>query len=153
MTKQTEKSVLVDTCFLISLVNAGDAQHPQAKEYFMHFMAEGIDLHLSIISLSELMQKQEPEILENFKILTFGLAEVEAQRRHFDRSDASGLPAQQKVSVKDDIKIVATCLAHNIKSVVGINDDFNRLALDRGISVIDYRVPLNQYLGRLPFAQ
>ena len=149
MNGQKETSVLVDTCFLISLVNEGDAQHTDAETYFRHFMTEKVPLYLSIISLSEFQQKQDPEIIENFRVITFGMDEVAAQHKHFGREIVSGLPAKERVSVKDDIKIIATCLAHKIEAVLSVNDDFNVLARGRSLRIIDYRVPLKNYLGQL----
>lgn len=145
-----DTKVLVDTCFLISLVNDDDAQHQSAEEYFRHFLSSDVELYMSMITLSEFQQRQQPEIIENFQLISFGINEVAAQHKHFGRSDVSGLSSEQKVLVKDDVKILATVLAHEIEAVASVNDDFCKLAVSKGIRVIDYKVALTTYLGQLP---
>lgn len=146
----TYTGILVDTCFLISLVNKGDPLHANAEAYFRWALAEKIPLYMSAITLSEFQQKQELGILENFKILIFGLSEIAAQHKHFSRDDVSGLPSDQKVLVKDDIKILATCLAHEIDTVLSSDGDLGTLAKSKGLKVIDFKTPISEHLGELP---
>lgn len=153
MNGQTDTRILVDTCFLVSLVNTGDAQHASAEEYFRWFLSQKADLYLSAITLSEFQEKQDLEILENFKVIAFGLDETAAQHKHFSRGDVSGLPSTQRVLVKDDIKILSTAFAHDIPAVLSANDDFNKLAASRGLKVINYITPLSDYLGQLPLGK
>ena len=150
MNGQLETDILVDTCFLISLVNEDDSLHRNAENYFRWGLAQKANLYLSTITLSEFQQKQEPGIIENFQILPFGLEESASQHQHFSRNDVGGRSSAEKAQVKDDIRIIATCLARGIGAVLTADDDLIGLAKRVGLRVIDYRVPLSSYLGQLP---
>ncbi len=145
-----DTKVLIDTCFLIALVNEQDPFHKNAEEYFRHFVESGTELLLSAICMSELYERQELEIIENFRVISFSIDEVAAQRKFFARTDTSSSPDSTRIQVKDDIKIISSGLAHGAAAVLSANDDFNKMAERVGLRVIDYRVPLATYLGKLP---
>lgn len=152
MNEKEENGIGIDTCFLISFVNPDDSLHKNADDYFRYFIEKGITLYFPIICWSEIMERQPTlEILENFKLLSFSLAEAAVQHKHFSRADVNG--KNNKVEVKDDIKIIATFLANDVKLVVTANEDFITLAKSKDINIIDYREPLTTYLGALPFPQ
>jgi predicted nucleic acid-binding protein len=144
--------ILIDTCFLISLVNEQDGLHTNAEDYFRHFIAERADLFISTIALAEFMERQgELEIIENFKVLSFDMDEARALNKHFSRADvnANGSTAQSRIAFKDDMKIVATALSREIDSILSANNDLNKIAMEKGLKVIDYGRPLSIYLGTL----
>lgn len=148
-----EERVLVDTCFLISLVNTGDSLHANAEDYFRWLLSSGTTLYMSIITLSEFQEKQdELQIIENFKVLPFGLDDVAAQHAKFPREIVNGSSGDERVGVKDDIKILSTCFAQEVPVVLSSDSKLLGLATSSGLRVIDFKVPLHTYLGQLPLA-
>ncbi len=151
MKGEAHNKILIDTCFLISLVNEDDPQHENAEEYFRYFISEGITLVLSTIVLTEFQDRQPKlEILENFQVAVFGVEESNAHREHFSRSDTAKQSPKDKDGVKDDTKIIATALANGISTTLSVNSDFIRMAKKRGLENINYQEPLSSYLGQLP---
>lgn len=146
-----EEKVLVDTCFLISLVNEGDSLHKNAEDYFRWLLSTGTTLFMSTISLSEFQERQSDfGILENFRLLPFGLEEVAAQHAKFPREIISGTSGDVRVGVKDDIKILSTCFARNIGTILSADSKLISLAQTNSLSVIDFKKPLQKHLGQLP---
>jgi predicted nucleic acid-binding protein len=64
---------LLDTSFLIRLLNKADTLHARAKEYFRYFLEQGIALKCSTISISEYCVKGKcAELpLRNLQIIPF----------------------------------------------------------------------------------
>lgn len=150
MNSKINTKILVDTCFLISLVNSGEELHENAKAYFKHFVESKSTLLLSTISLSEFYEKQsELNILENFQIASFGIGEAKVQHQYFAKDDVKSTTGSTKSAVKDDIKIISTGLAYGVDSVLSVNDDFNTLAIKHSLNVINYSDSLTVYLGKL----
>lgn len=146
-----ESKILVDTCFLISLVNTGDSLHTNAEDYFRWLLSQGVDLYMSAITLSEFQDKQDDlEILENFRVVAFGPREAAAQHSKFPREIINGATGERRASVKDDIKILATCFSKGIPTILSSDSDLIKLALSHGLRVIDFKTPLANYLGQLP---
>lgn len=145
------RSILVDTCFLISLVNENDALHKNAEDYFRWALDHGMTLLISTISLSEFYEKQEKlEIEENFQLIPFGYEEALIQHKYFPREELKGHSGDEKVVVKDDIKIIASGIARKVDAVLSSNDDFNVMAADKELKVINFSTPLSTFLGQLP---
>lgn len=150
MSEPKYTKVLTDTCFLISLLNENDAQHKHAEEYFRYFIEQKTQLYLSTISLSECYEKQQPTIIRNFKLVSFGLNESTMQHDLFQRSDVQSKASEEKIVVKDDIKIISSAVANKIPNILSVNDDFCKMAQKVSLNVIDYRVDLSAHLGKLP---
>lgn len=103
------KSALLDTSFLITLANPARPQHEVAKQYFRECVRRQIPLYLSAIVVSEFQVKQAINDLplRNFSVLPFNVDH--AMRcgiliRHLQRD-----PADDRVRVKDDFKLIAQC--------------------------------------------
>ena len=101
---------VLDTGFLITLVDAGRDAHKHAKAYYRHFLEQGIPLYLPTVVASEFCIKQPITDLplHNFNILPFNLLEsircadlnVAYYRKKLNEEG-------QRDSVKDDFKIIA----------------------------------------------
>ena len=146
-----EQKVLVDTCFLISLVNEKDSLHKNAEDYFRWLLSNATTLYMSTITLSEFQEKQsELGILENFRLLPFGMEEVAAQHVKFPREIINGSSGDARVGVKDDIKILSTCFAKNIETILSADSKLIILATSNGLRVIDFKKPIQEHLAQLP---
>jgi PIN domain nuclease of toxin-antitoxin system len=72
------KSVLLDTSFLISLVNGNRPNHKTAAQYYCYLLQNNLPMYLSAIAASEFCVKQDiAELpLKNFRILNFSVKET-----------------------------------------------------------------------------
>jgi len=100
---------VLDTGFLITLVDANRPCHEDAKAYYRHFLENSIPMYLPTIVVSEFSVKQPITDLplHNFQVLPFNL---------FDAIRCAGLNMTtyrtqigegQRDAVKDDFKIIA----------------------------------------------
>jgi len=108
--KNMERSgAVLDTGFLITLVDATRASHNAAREYYRYFLEAGMPLYLPTIVASEFGIKQPVTDLplHNFKVLPFNLAEAIrcAGLNPIDYRQKVG--EGQRDAVKDDFKIIA----------------------------------------------
>lgn len=124
-------SVLLDTSFLISLVDPARPHHSAALSYYRECVLRQIPIYLSTIVISEFQVKQSINDLplRNFVVLPFNV----------DHAMKCGLniramvrdPEDDRVRVKDDFKILAQCDCEAISHL--ISEDASTLAkyLDR----------------------
>jgi len=102
-------SVVLDTGFLISLVDRNRPCHETAKEYYKYFLENEISMLLPTVVASEFALKQPITDLplRNFRILPFNLNEATKSAMlnafYYRKQDSVG----QRDSVKDDFKIMA----------------------------------------------
>lgn len=100
---------VLDTGFLITLVDANRPFHETAKAYYRHFLENSIPMYLPTVVVSEFCLKQPITDLplHNFQVLPFNL---------FDAVRCAGLNVAtyrkqigegQRDAVKDDFKIIA----------------------------------------------
>ncbi len=102
-------NVILDTGFLISLVNQDRSEHAAAKAYYKYFLENGFMLLVPTIVVSEFTIKQpfEELPLHNFTILPFNYGEAvccgELNAFYYRKKLQPG----QRDAVKDDFKIIA----------------------------------------------
>lgn len=101
---------VLDTGFLITLVDANRKSHEHAKAYYQYFLENGVTLYLPTVVASEFFIKQpidEFSLLHNFKILPFNFAEAircsDLNSAYYRKQTGVG----QRDAVKDDFKIIA----------------------------------------------
>ena len=119
-------SVLLDTSFLISLSDPARAHHAQAVQYYRECVHRQVPMYLSTIVISEIQVRQSINDLplRNFVVLPFNV----------DHAMRCGLlirglgrdPADDRVRVKDDFKLVAQCDCEGISHL--ISEDASTLA-------------------------
>lgn len=104
-------SVLLDTSFLISLVDASRENHNKAKEFYRYFIDNKIAMVLSAIVTSEFCIKQPITDLplENFRPLPFNLPDSYHISNLFEDKFKNVDNGISRVSVKDDYKIASQC--------------------------------------------
>ncbi len=102
-------SVVLDTGFLISLVDKERSEHETAKAYYRFFLENGFMLMVPTIVVAEFSIKQSFEDLplHNFTILPFNYGDAvtcgELNAFYYRQQ----LKAGQRDAVKDDFKIIA----------------------------------------------
>lgn len=123
--------VLLDTSFLISLSDPTRPHHAAATAYYKECIARQVPMLLSTIVISDFQERQAINDLplRNFMVLPFNV----------DHAMACGLllraqardPADDRVRVKVDFKLVAQCQCEGISHVLA--EDGRTLAkyLDR----------------------
>lgn len=119
---------VLDTGFLITLVDASRPSHDVAKEYYRYFLEEGTPLYLPTVVASEFGIKQPVTDLplHNFKVLPFNLAEsircADLNVSYYREKIGSG----QRDAVKDDFKIIAQ--AEEQYAMFLITEDHNTMS-------------------------
>jgi len=117
-------SVLLDTSFLISLVDSKRVNHDTAKQYYKHILEQRLPIYFSAIVASEFSIKQPIEELElrSFRVLPFNIPHSKKSAHLWNLLDGRDSGDNRSV-VKDDIKIIAQALCENIPFI--LTDDAN----------------------------
>ena len=100
-------SVVLDTSYLISLADPARPHHQDAKNYWKHFMEQGVQVFLSTIVVSEFCRKQPipPEILKSCVVLPFNWDDaIKAAEMDITLFDRQGEP---RPALVDDVKIIS----------------------------------------------
>ncbi len=116
--KKSQDLILLDTSFLIALLNPADAYHAQAQTWYAFFREHHSLLFLSSIALAEFhAQQQDLGELAALPVIDFTAehAQVtgEIWQEHKRRSERTGNP-MPKVLLKDDFKIMAQASCENL---------------------------------------
>lgn len=121
-------SAVLDTGFLISLVDRNRPFHETAKKYYKYCLENQVDLLLPTVVVSEFAIKQSPDDLplRNFIVLPFSYQDAKRCASlnvsyYRDKLAKSG----QRDSVKDDFKIIAQVEEQNARYL--ISEDENTL--------------------------
>lgn len=128
------KGVLLDTGFLIRLVNANDPEHDEARKYFEFCQKKEIPVFLPTIAMAEYCIKGNvDEIpLDNLRVLPFNAPEAvragQIGRIAFQMRREGSLPYDRKC-LKDDVKILAQATLHNkVSHILVFDNDFITLS-------------------------
>jgi len=106
-----DKSVLVDTSFLISLCDNSSKRpnHETAKKYLKYFLNNRIKMHLSVIVISEFHQGQSiTEFITsgNYSVLPFNYEDaLEAAQIAFNLNKVNRITGS-RAEFSDDIKLI-----------------------------------------------
>jgi hypothetical protein len=119
-------SVLLDTSFLISFADPSRPHHTAARQYYKECVYRQDPMYLSTIAISEFQVQQAINDLpmRSFIVLPFNI----------DHAMACGLlirrlqrdPADDRVRVKDDFKLIAQCECEGISHL--LSEDRSTLA-------------------------
>jgi len=119
---------VLDTGFLITLVDGNRDAHEAAKRYYRHFLESGVPLYLPTVVASEFGIKQPITDLplHNFKVLPFNLLEsircADLNYSYYREKDGLG----QRDAVKDDFKIIAQ--AEEQEAMFLLTEDANTMS-------------------------
>jgi predicted nucleic acid-binding protein len=109
---------LLDTSFLITLASAARPHHATAKSYFREALQRGVPLYLSAIVASEFQVGQAVTDLplRNLEVLPFNIdhAMMAGLLLRDLRRDSS----DDRVAVKDDIKLIAQAVCESMTHVL-----------------------------------
>lgn len=100
--------VLLDTSFLITLVNDQRPNHKTASRYFHHMFQNDVPIYLSAIAAAEFSVKQPVTDLplNYLRILNFNLAHSQQAARLFNALESRD-QGDSRVAVRDDVKLMA----------------------------------------------
>lgn len=103
---------MLDSSFLISLSNDERPEHSTAKRFFMEFIERHVPMYLSTIAICEYEVRQRIADLglENFLIRPFNIDDAIQSAPIFDKMHAARMQGDDRVSVKDDAKLVGQCV-------------------------------------------
>ncbi len=112
---------VLDTGFLISLVDRSRRHHPAAKSYYKYFLEHHVVMLLPTVVVSEfsIVQPITDLPLRNFRVLPFNLPEaVKAAElnAHYYRQVMGNVG--QRDAVKDDFKIIAQTLVQQARLLI-----------------------------------
>lgn len=148
------RKILVDTNFLISLVNANEIYHQNAKEYFKQILEDEATLWISAIVWSEFSKNRDAifPIMENFKFIAFQVNDAEKVWEIFDiqfYKEKGSSP--EKICLKDDFKITAQAIARDFDAIITSDNDFAKILKDHEskIQIIDFKKSSKEFLGKL----
>lgn len=114
-------SVLLDTSFLIRLLNSNDSLHKNAIEYYRYFIENDIVMKFSTISIAEFCVRDEIENLplKDLQIIPFNLDHAKTAGKFaysiFSQKNISQIPIRPRAIIPNDSKLFAQ--AHLDKSI------------------------------------
>lgn len=169
MAKQKEDpkySVILDTSFMIRLLNESDRLHTNAKGYFRYFLENNIPMYFSTISIAEYCVRGDFFDLpfQNIRVLPFNIfhakeagyfADVLFQSKSkglIDIPDRLIIPNDSKLfaqgAIEQDIKYFITA---DLKSKRNI--DILRKECHADIEHLDINIPYSSAFGLIDFDQ
>lgn len=107
-------TVLLDTSFLIALVDARQPHHDVAGQYYRHMLEQQMLMYVSVIVAAEFgMQQPVTDLpLKNFRILPFNLQHA---------MEASSLARQTQLDIQwmqDEIKLIAQAKQESVAFIL-----------------------------------
>lgn len=120
------KSVLLDTCFLISFVDDSRPNHEKAVKYFKYFIDEGISMYLSSIVCSEFTIKQEINDLplDSLKMISYNIPDSYTSSNIYKALMTNRSDSSCRNCVKDDLKLTGLCEFNKIDFLITEDDRF-----------------------------
>jgi len=152
---------LLDTSFLIRLLNSNNSLHGNAKEYFQYFLKEHTILKCSTISIAEYCVKGQYDQLplRNMQVLPFNFNHAVRSGQLMAMLKASkGTPTgTERAVVINDIKLLAQAdIENEIDGFVTSDSEGRKLydALKKNITLsfeyVDIKTPCDEQFGYLP---
>ncbi len=163
------KGVLLNTGFLIRLVNANDPYHGEASKYFKFCEGGEVPVFLSTIAISEYCVKGKiKEIpVSQLRILPFNAPEAVRAGKigeiAFKMRKDENLSSYDRKCLKEDTKILAQAMLHDkITHILVFDSDFITLSnhvkqqevarnWKKPIIINPRETPLNTLLGEFDF--
>ena len=115
------KMAVLDTGFLISLVDRNRPCHQAARSYYKYFLETSVVMLLPTVVVAEfsIVQPATDLPLRNFRVLPFNFLDAvkcaELNAHHYRQHLAN---AGQRDSVKDDFKIIAQTVVQNARLLI-----------------------------------
>lgn len=114
------KSVLLDTCFLICLVDDTRENHNKAVDFYQYFIENGISMCLVSIVTSEFSIKQSVKDLplNNFKLFSYGIRDADSTSALYDALMNNRGGEACRNCIKDDYKILGFAETNNVDYII-----------------------------------
>lgn len=157
-------SILLDTSFLIKLLNDEDILHKNANEYYKYFLEKDFILKVSTISIAEYCVKGRIEELplKNIQIIPFNLDHAKRTGQFAEAIFEENIISREKLSpriiIPNDSKLFAQAdLDHSIRYFVTSDTRSKKTcsSLRRRITprfeIIDIFIPYFETFGKLNF--
>ena len=122
------KSVVLDSCFLITLCDARRPNHETAKKYFKFWVEHGNLMLVPTICLSEYWTREPnlpTSVMEHVKVKSFNVEDA-AIASKLIREKIVVREGEQRDIFKDDVKIVGSACA--LKAVAIATEDVKTMA-------------------------
>lgn len=159
--KEQTKIAMLDTSFLIRLLNEDGPLHKSAKIYFQFFLENSFILYVSTVAIAEYCVHGDLDQLpfECVRIVPFNLDHAEkagAYARTLFQARSNGVyTPDQRLIIPNDTKILAQASA--VSALYFVTSDtksfktINLLAKENGLSVnhVDIHNPLSSFSGTL----
>jgi predicted nucleic acid-binding protein len=158
----THEAVLLDTGFLIRLLNPAYPLHENAKGYFKYFLEKEIALVCSTISIAEfcVIGGIEDLPLKNLQLLPFNLNHAkrtgEFARIAFEARRAKAIEIKERLIIPNDTKLFSQAdVEQNIQYYLTADTESNKIysAISQNIKLnfrfLDLNVKYNQAFGIL----
>jgi len=155
-------SVLLDTSFLIRLLNSNDPLHKNAVEYYKYFIENDIIMKFSTISIAEFCVRDEVENLpiKNLQIIPFNLDHARVAGKFansiFNQKNIHNTEIRPRAIIPNDSKLFAQ--AHTDKSITHfITSDSESCKtitllnkeIKTNFTYVDINTPVNEVFGTL----
>lgn len=158
------KAVLIDTCFLIKLLDKNSDLHQNAVDYFRYFVKEKIVMKISTISIAEYCVRGNLEDIpiRNLQVLNFNLPHAglagcfaETVFRHKRNGD---IGAEIRAIIPNDTKLFAQASYENTITCFVTCDGkaetvYNAIKSEHMVSFAFWNIntPVSEMVGLLPF--
>lgn len=155
-------SVLIDTCFMVGLLNANSIHHKNAKDYFRYFLDNDIPIYFSTISVAEYCIRGEYDTIpfEDVRILPFTLFDGKETGRFGQvlyKARLEGiLDKEERIAIPNDAKLFAQAsirpdIRYFVTSDVKAKKKIDIIRRDCGAQVahLDISTPINVFSGQL----
>lgn len=121
-------ALMLDTSYLITLVDDTRAHHAAAKQYFKHSLEQGVPLHVSTLALAEFATRQAVTDLplNSFRIEPFNIQHAVRCGQLWANLMPARDPDDSRVVVKADVQLIAQATVEGIPLLV--TEDANSLS-------------------------
>ena len=130
MPKQQRESVILDTCFLVTLYNDSYPQHTVAKKYYEYFIANNIFMYIPAIVVEEFEIKEPIDAIEqtgNFVVgLPFGRDDAKKSAEFKNKLSTVNRGNSSKDAVSNDIKLLAQAANSGITYFITADETLKR---------------------------
>lgn len=162
--EETEYSVILDTSFMIRLLNESDKLHSNALGYFRYFLEHNIPMYFSTISIAEYCVKGDFQDLpfQNIRVLPFNIFHAKEAGRFantlFSAKAKNLIEIPDRLIIPNDSKLFAQgsfekdiryFVTADVKSKKVI--DVLRIDCAAGIEHLDINIPHTTHYGLLDF--
>lgn len=154
------KSIMLDTSFCIRLMDNSDALHQNALDFFAHFVAKKITLHVSTIAVAEYAVGDDPENLplRNFQIEAFDFTDAKiAGTFHKEiKGSQTNIPNYNRRIIANDVKMLAQVSNKKIEAIISKDTESLKQYVKPliaanllNVKFFDLNIPLSNVLGML----